>query len=42
MEVNTQFMRLENYRMETNENIVTMTGKVELVFQDNADVGGKK
>ena len=34
MEVNPQFMRIENYRIETNENLVTLSGKVELVFQE--------
>ena len=47
MEVNTQFMRLENYRIETNsetnEKLVTLSGKVELVFQEKLmEEGGKK
>ena len=43
MEVNEQFMRLENYRIETNEKLVTLSGKVDLVFQEKLmDEGGKK
>lgn len=41
MEVNTQFMRLVNYTMETNDKLVTLSGKVELVFQETVE-GGKK
>ena len=43
MEVNTQFMRLENYKIETNDKLVTLSGKVELVFQEKLmEEGGKK
>ena len=43
MEVNDQFMRLENYRMETKDNLVTLSGKVDLVFQEKLmNEGGKK
>jgi Tfp pilus assembly protein PilO len=43
MEVNTQFMRLDNYKFETNDKLVTLSGKVELVFQEKLmEEGGKK
>lgn len=43
MEVNERFMRLENYRILSNEKLVTLSGKVELVFQEKLmDKGGKK
>ena len=43
MEVNTQFMRFENYKIETNDKLVTLSGKVELVFQEKLmEDGGKK
>lgn len=43
MEVNNQFMRLENYRIVSNEKLVTLSGKVELVFQEKLmEEGGKK
>ena len=43
MEVNTQFMRLETYKIETNDKLVTLSGKVELVFQEKLmEEGGKK
>lgn len=41
--VDSQFMRLDNFKMETNEKLVTLSGKVELVFQEQPmDMGGKK
>lgn len=43
MEINPQFMRIENYRIETKENEVELSGKVELVFQEKLmDMGALK
>ena len=43
MEVNSQFMRLENYKIETKDKLVTLSGKVDLVFQEKLmEEGGKK
>lgn len=45
IEVNNQFMRFDSFKMETNkknDSLVTLSGKVELVFQENSLKGGTK
>ena len=41
--VESQFMRLNNFKMDTNGKLVTLSGRVEVVFQEKPmEVGGKK
>ena len=36
METAPQFMRIQNYTIETNNQLVTLSGNVELVFMENS------
>ncbi len=41
--VESQFMRLNNFKVETKEKLVTLSGRVEVVFQEKPmEIGGKK
>lgn len=45
LEMNDQFMRFENFEIVTDskdDNLVSLTGKVELVFQETPLKGGQK